>query len=70
MFVLATSSVPPETDRKRLRRAVEKKRLDSVKKIHEQLKMISKTEMDYIQNLRERFEPKITYPDDKDDDDI
>lgn len=70
MFVLATTNVPPETDRKRLRRVVEKRRLESVKKIHEQLKMISKTEMDYIQNLRERFEPKITYPDVKEDDDI
>lgn len=69
MFTLRPVAQMPETDRKRLRRSVEKKRLDGVKKIHEQLKMISKSEIDYIQSLRERFEPKITYPDVKEEDD-
>lgn len=58
-----------KTDRQRMRRTLEKKRIEHIKKIHENLKSISKSETDYLQNLREKFEPKITYPDVKDDDD-
>lgn len=69
MFSLRPVAQMPDTDKQRLRRSVEKKRLEGVKKIHEQLKSISKSEMEYIQNLREKFEPKITYPDVKEEDD-
>jgi hypothetical protein len=50
-----------------MRRTLEKKRIEHIKKIHESLKSISKSETDYIQNLRARFEPKITYPDVKEE---
>lgn len=58
-----------KTDRQRMRRVLEKKRIEQMKKIHESFKNISKSEVEYIQNLRERFEPKITYPDVKDEED-
>ncbi len=70
MFALnVVSAKLTDTDRQRLRRSIEKKRLEGVKQIHEQLKSISKSEMDYVKNLRERFEPKITYPDVKEEED-
>lgn len=56
-------------DRQRMRRVLEKKRIEQMKKIHESFKSISKSEVEYIQSLRDKFEPKITYPDVKDDDD-
>lgn len=69
MFTVRPVAQMSNTDKQRLRRSVEKKRLENVKSIHEQLKNISKSEMEYIQKLRERFEPKITYPDVKEEDD-
>lgn len=60
MYTLATST-PPLPSLKRIRREIESKRIEKLKKIHESAKQLAREEFQFIKDL---------FPPDDDDDDI
>lgn len=58
MFTIACANVPPETSKKsvinnikRIKRNMESKRLESIKKIQESVKKVAKEEVEYVKSL-------------------
>ena len=60
MFTLATST-PPFPSLKRIRREIESRRIEKLKKMHEGAKQLAREEVQFIKDL---------FPDDKDDLDV
>lgn len=57
------------SDRKRARRAAEKKRLEKFKVIRTNLQNIIQSETAYLNEIRKKYEPIITFADTREEDD-
>lgn len=66
-MVLASSSSASREDRVRMRRAAEKKRLEQLKSIRTNLQSIIQNERAFVNDLRKKYEPNITFVEDSSD---